>query len=145
MHLRLLFAVPDQATEAIMHTVLGAALILTPLQVSSATVYDRAALECRLAAELDDIVFLDWGLVEAATPHLVSRLLSRHPRLRIVALLPENQRQYRCKVWDAGACNGIPKEYMDQEWLSTVLCIMHRAMEREAKLLQRYAQGVTHG
>jgi len=46
--------------------------------------------------------------------------------------------QYRRQVWCAGACNGIPKEYMDQEWFSTVLCIMHRAMEREAKLLAKY-------
>lgn len=144
MLLRLLFAVPDQPTEATMHSVLAAALELTPFEVTVATVHSRDALAHRLQAGLDDIVLLDWGIAEDTTPALVTSLLRAHPRLRIVALLPEHQRQYRCKVWDAGACNGIPKEYMDQEWLSTVLCIMHRAMEREAKLLQQLSQGVIH-
>ena len=63
-------------------------------------------------------------------------LLVRNPRLRIVALLPQSYRQYRQQVWEAGACTSIPHEHMDQEWLSSILCVMHRAMEREARLLQ---------
>jgi hypothetical protein len=52
-----------------------------------------------------------------------------------VALLPQSYRQYRREVWQAGACSSIAKENMEQEWLSSVLCIMHRAMEREARLI----------
>jgi hypothetical protein len=63
----------------------------------------------------------------------------------VVVLLPESPRQYRQLVWEAGACNGIPKEFIDQEWLSTVLCIMHRAMEREAKYRQSNAEGMLNG
>ena len=54
--------------------------------------------------------------------------------MRIIVLLPSHQRQYRQLVWEAGACNSIPKEYMEQEWLSSVLCVMYRAMQREQKL-----------
>jgi len=56
----------------------------------------------------------------------------------VVALLPLGYRQYRQRVWQAGACNSIPKEHMDQEWLSSILCVMHRAMQREARLIVRY-------
>ena len=79
------------------------------------------------------MILLDWDLVQSDTPKLVKDILAANPQLRVVVLLPQSSRQYRQLVWDAGACNGIPKEYMDQEWLSTVLCIMHRAMQREAK------------
>jgi hypothetical protein len=54
--------------------------------------------------------------------------------MRIVALLPESYRQYRQRVWEAGACSSIPQEHMDQEWLSSILCVMKRAMQREAAL-----------
>ncbi len=144
MHLRLLFAVPDSATESMLHSVLDAALHLTPLAVSVATAYDRATVQSRAQSALDDIILLDWSLAEADTPALIRRLIATHPQVRIVVLVPEHHRQYRSEVWDAGACNGIPKEHIDQEWLSTVLCLMHRAMEREARLIQRFAQGVAH-
>ncbi len=136
MLLRLLTAIPDPSTRALLRTILDSALYLTPLNVSLAEVADHSQLMARLAANWDDIVLLDWQIAESGTPDLVAEILRRYPRLRLVALLPEQQRQYRQMVWEAGACNGIPKEYMDQEWLSTVLCIMHRAIEREAKLTQ---------
>jgi DNA-binding NarL/FixJ family response regulator len=121
-----------------MHSILSSALCLTPLDVQFSEVTDRTALLARLDQDVDDVVLLDWQIAEAATPALVEEILQRCPRLRVVVLLPQSSRQYRRLVWEAGACNGIPKEFMDQEWLSTVLCIMHRAMEREKKLLQVY-------
>jgi DNA-binding NarL/FixJ family response regulator len=145
MQLRVLFAVPDRVTESMLHSVLDAALRLTPLSVTAATAFDQTGLVERAAAALDDIILLDWGVAESGTPELVRRLIATYPQVRIVVLVPENHRQYRCEVWNAGACNGIPREHIDQEWLSTVLCLMHRAMEREARLIQRFAQGVTHG
>ncbi len=51
-----------------------------------------------------------------------------------MTLLPLQLRQYRQCIWDAGSCSSVPKEHMDQEWLSSVLCLMHRAMAREARL-----------
>ncbi len=54
--------------------------------------------------------------------------------MRIVALLPQSYRQYRHSVWEAGACSSIPKENIDQEWLSSILCVMQRSMQREASL-----------
>ncbi|MCB0162119.1 MAG: hypothetical protein KDD83_28475, partial [Caldilineaceae bacterium] len=81
---------------------------------------------------------------EAGTPALVQEILAQNPQLRVVALLPENFRQYRQRVWDAGACNSIPKEHMEQEWFSSITCVMHRAMERERRLIAQYeANAVT--
>jgi len=135
MQMRLLFAAPDASTQQLLRNVLGAALCLTPLDVIATEVETKAALLARLDQDQDDIVLLDWGIAAEETPALVAQILDINPRLRVVTLLPEHMRQYRQQVWEAGACNGIPKEYMDQEWLSTVLCIMYRAMEREAKLI----------
>lgn len=135
MLMRLLFAVPDKESLDLMDSILDSALSLTPVDVATTQVQTQADLLARIDTDQDDIIILDWDIVGADTPDFIRDILTRNPRLRLVALLPEHQRQYRQLVWDAGACNGIPKEYMDQEWLSTVLCIMHRAMEREAKLL----------
>ena len=131
--MRLLFAAPEPNSIDLMHSSLSSALCLTPLNVSFAEVRTLDELEARVQEELDDVIILDWDMVQSETPALVSRILTTNPELRLVVLLPEASRQYRQPVWEAGACNGIPKEFMDQEWLSTVLCIMHRAMEREAK------------
>jgi DNA-binding NarL/FixJ family response regulator len=109
------------------------------VQIAKARTYSE--LLARVDAHQDDIILLDWQVAGAQTPALVREILQRNPLLRVVALLPEHQRQYRQLVWDAGACNGIPKEHMDQEWLSTVLCIMHRAMQREARFLEKVAEG----
>ncbi len=116
-----------------MHSILGSALCLTPLTVSFAEARTLGELCARVEQNLDDVILLDWDMVQSETPKLVRDILAANPELRVVVLLPQSSRQYRQLVWEAGACNGIPKEFMDQEWLSTVLCIMHRAMEREAK------------
>jgi DNA-binding NarL/FixJ family response regulator len=137
MAMRLLFAAPDDWSLNLMYATLDPALCLTPLDVCVAEARTRARLLARVDNHLDDIILLDWGLADADTPALVREVLSRNSLLRVVVLLPEHQRQYRQLVWEAGACNGIPKEYMDQEWLSTVLCIMYRAMQREARFLEK--------
>ena len=132
--MRLLFAVPDRDSLNLMYTILHSALQLTRLNVTVAEVRTMQELRGRVEGFQDDIILLDWQLAGSETPGLVRELLQYNPVLRIVALLPEHQRQYRQRVWDAGACNGIPKDHIDQEWLSTVLCIMYRAMQREARL-----------
>jgi DNA-binding NarL/FixJ family response regulator len=137
MPMRVLFAASDQESLNLMHATLDSALCLTPLEVQIAEARTCAELLARVDADQDDIILLDWQVAGAQTPALVRDILNRNPLLRVVALLPEHQRQYRQLVWDAGACNGIPKEHMDQEWLSTVLCIMHRAMQREARYLEK--------
>jgi DNA-binding NarL/FixJ family response regulator len=137
MLMRLLFTALDRESLDLMHTTLDAALCLAPVDVFVAEVRSREALLARLDTPQDDIVILDWQIAGPETPDLVREILSRNSLLRVVALLPDHLRQYRQQVWEAGACNGIPKEHIDQEWLATVLCIMHRAMEREAKFLEQ--------
>jgi DNA-binding NarL/FixJ family response regulator len=141
MLMRLLFTASDSESFQLMQSTLDSALCLTPLEVWVAEACTREELLARVDAHQDDIILLDWQVAGADTPALVREILQRDPLLRVVALLPEHQRQYRQLVWDAGACNGIPKEHMDQEWLSTVLCIMHRAMQREARFLQNASEG----
>ena len=101
--------------------------------MQSSSVAGVAAVWARVDAELDDVILLDWHLVEAQTPELVRAILQRKPRLRIVVLLPQGYRQYRKSVWEA-SLHSIPQEHMDQEWLSSILCVMQRAMQREAAL-----------
>lgn len=137
--MRLLIAVPDTGSIALIHSVLDSALCLTPVDVTASEVRTVNELCARLEQNLDDIILLDWDMAHSDTPQLVRDILSKNEKLRVVVLLPQSSRQYRRLVWEAGACNGIPKEFMDQEWLSTVLCIMHRAMEREAKFCQTHA------
>ena len=135
MLIHLLIATPDEESLSLIHSILDSALCLTPLDVVATEVCSCAELSERIETNQDDIILLDWQIAGADTPKLVQDILSHNPLLRVVVLLPEHYRQYRQLIWSAGACNGIPKEHMDQEWLSTVLCIMYRAMEREAKFL----------
>jgi DNA-binding NarL/FixJ family response regulator len=121
--------------------VIETALELTPLEVTTAAVDARGPLLGRVDAYADDVIVLDWSLAGPGTPDLVREILGRNPQSRVVALLPEIQRQYRQQVWAAGACSSIPKEHIDQEWLSSILCVMHRAMEREARLRAAFAAG----
>lgn len=134
MRIRLLLAVPDAESLELMHSLLDAALRFVALDVKVDAVRSREELMQRVQADLDDVIFLDWLLAGADTPDFVRQITGRNCRLRVSVLLPLQLRQYRQRIWDAGACASIPKEYMDQEWLSTALCIIHRAMEREARL-----------
>lgn len=141
MLIRLLFATPEASFRKLLDSVIETALDLTPLQVTTAAVATRQSLFDRVDAGQDDVVVLDWSLAGPGTPDLVREILQRNPQMRVVALLPETQRQYRQQVWAAGACSSIPKEHIDQEWLSSILCVMHRAMERELRLRAAYAAG----
>lgn len=134
MENRLLFDTPDQESQELLDSMLSAALELTPLTVRAEYVTTQSALLARANAEADDVIVLDWLMAQADTPTLVATLLCCNPKLRIVALPSESYRQYRRQVWQAGACSSIAKETMEQEWFSSVLCIMHWAMEREARL-----------
>lgn len=138
MHIRILFASPDDASLNLLHSLHHSAMDLMCLNVSTSEVRTVDELQHRVTARADDVILLDWLMVEAETPKLVQDLLAQNPQLRVVVLLPENFRQYRQRVWDAGACNSIPKEHMEQEWFSSIMCVMHRAMEREQRLIAQY-------
>jgi DNA-binding NarL/FixJ family response regulator len=137
MSIRVLFASSDQAGSVdLQRSLLEASINLVCFVVEFASVSSVEALWSRVEANQDDVILLDWHLAEAETPELVRDVLQRNPRMHIVALLPQGYRQYRQSVWEAGACSSIPKEHMDQEWLSSILCVMYRAMQREVHLLQ---------
>lgn len=138
MKIRLLFATPDATSLRLFESVLASALELTPLDVTTAQAGSTAALFARLDSRADDVILLDWLFVQEETPALVREILTHSPKMRIVAVLPQTYRQYRSQVWQAGACSSIAKENMEQEWFSSVLCIMHRAMQREARLIALY-------
>jgi DNA-binding NarL/FixJ family response regulator len=131
--MRLLMATPDHATLSLLRSLLDAALALVPLEVTADSVSDQNALQQRNALHSDDVILLDWQLAGAQSPDLVRALFADNPRARVVALLPDQLRQYRQRIWEAGACSSIPMERLDQEWLSSALCIMSRAMAREAR------------
>jgi DNA-binding NarL/FixJ family response regulator len=131
--MRLLMATPNSEMLGLMRSLLNAALDLVPLDVKAESVADQGALLERAAAHTDDIILLDWQLAGAGSPDLVRAIFATDPRARVVALLPDQLRQYRQRIWEAGACSSIPTERLDQEWLSSALCIMSRAMAREAR------------
>ncbi|MCB0122607.1 MAG: hypothetical protein KDE58_10205, partial [Caldilineaceae bacterium] len=136
MAIRILLAIPTEECLRLLHSLLDEALNLICFDLVTAevrtheTLFERIDAGLQREADAIDVVLLDWDLVEEATPALVRALLDRNPRLRVIALLPHHLRQYRELVWEAGACNSMPKEYMDQEWLSSILCVMFRAMQR---------------
>lgn len=140
MAIRILLAVPTAECLALLHSLLDEARSLICFDLATNEVRAPQALLARVDAGLTDeaaavdVILLDWALVDEETPALVRHLLTVNPQLRIIALLPHHLRQYRELVWEAGACNSMPKEHMDQEWLSSILCVMYRAMQREAKL-----------
>jgi CheY-like chemotaxis protein len=131
--IRLLMVAPDTESLDLMQSLLNAAQTLVPLNVEVNRAWSHMELLWRARANLDDLIFLDWQLAEAETPNLVRELTSINPKLRIIVLLPLKLRQYRQCLWDAGVCSSIPKENLDAEWLSSALCLISRAMERERR------------
>jgi DNA-binding NarL/FixJ family response regulator len=136
MHMRVLLATPDDETLALMQALLEAALQLVPLTIKVHSARTPEDLLQRARLDLDDIVLLDWPLAGAESPDLVRAVFQVNPRMRVIALLPDHPRQYRQCLWEAGACSSIPKERLDQEWISSALCLMNRAMQREARLVK---------
>lgn len=138
MNIRLLIATPDDASLALLQSVVTATRDLTCFAITPATAQSEQEIFRHVDAALEDVILLDWEMTQAATADLVRTILAHNPQMRIVVLLPSHQRQYRQLVWAAGACNSIPKEYVEQEWLSSILCVMVRAMQREARLRAEY-------
>lgn len=134
MKIRLVIAAADAENLDLLHSLLAAALQIVPFQIETHNVNTLAELSQRNAAHLDDLLLFDWQLANAGAPDYLRGLASTNPNLRMIAILPLHLRQYRQCLWDAGACTSIPKENMDQEWLASVLCLIHRAMEREQRL-----------
>lgn len=141
--IRLLFASPDADSHHLFDVILRAALEMTPLDIDAAHAADMDDLLRRVGARGADVVVLDWLMAHEGTPGLVREILQRNSQAHVVALLPLTYRQYRREVWQAGACSSIAKEHIDQEWLSSVLCIMQRAAQREAQLHAFYQSGAT--
>lgn len=135
MNVQILLAIPNEPSLRLVHSMLDETVNLIFFGIKAAEVHNSKDLLERIDTGLDDVLLLDWEMAEAETPQLVREILTHNPRMRIIALLPSHLRQYRELVWEAGACSSMPKEHMDQEWLSSALCIMHRAMEREAKVV----------
>lgn len=121
--------------------VLESAGCLLSFELEAAQVRAQSELFDRVRAGRDDLVLLDWSLVGAETPQLAGQLLDLNPQLRIMVLLPLQVRQYREALWQAGACSTVPKEYLDQEWLSSALCLVYRSIEREARLRASFTAG----
>lgn len=134
MKIRVLLAVQTEGCADLMRTLLDAALQLVPLEIRVDQARTRVRLMERVRSSRDDVVFLDWDLAGASTPDLVRQITGSNPRIRVVALLPGHLRQYHQRLWAAGACSSMPKEYMDQEWLSGLLCFINRAMTRERSI-----------
>ena len=133
--IRVLVVAPDAESHALMQSLLQASLQLVPLKIDVNQAWSRSDLMRRARANLDDLVFLDWQSAEGDTPDTVREILEVNPRLRVIVLLPLQLRQYRHCLWEAGVCSSIPKESLDAEWLSSALCLINRAMERERKLV----------
>jgi DNA-binding NarL/FixJ family response regulator len=129
MAIRVLFASSPQLSPELQQMLRSSSQNLVCFPVTFASVASLAELWPRVERGDDDVVLLDWQLAEAETPDLVRRLLARNAQLHVIVLLPQSLRQYRQSVWEAGACSSIPLENIDQEWLSSILCVMQRAME----------------
>jgi len=134
MKIRLVIATPSAESLNLLHSLLDAALQIVPFEIEAHDVNSLAELSRRNVAHLDDLLLFDWQLANGNTPDYLGDLAALNPNLRMITILPLHLRQYRQCLWDAGACTSIPKENMDQEWLASVLCLIHRAMEREERL-----------
>jgi DNA-binding NarL/FixJ family response regulator len=135
MNMQLLIAAPDVESIELYDRLLDHALRLLPLDIAVCHVRTRADLTARAVAHEGDVLILDWLLAGAETPDYLRQLLAFHPRLRTIVVMPLDLRQYRACLWQAGACVGLPKEHLDHEWLLSMLCLMNRAMAREARVL----------
>lgn len=136
---RLVVAAPDAEMHGLMDSLLAASLQLVPIQIECGHAGSRHDLMRRARANQDDLVMLDWSMAEAGTPEMVREMLGVNPRLRVIVLLPLKLRQYRHALWEAGVCSSIPTENLDAEWLSSALCLITRAMERERRVLASLA------
>jgi len=136
MCVRLLVAAPNDESLALYRALIISAESLLPLGLDTDFVSERKALETRVAAQSADILLYDWELSGADTPDYMRELIALDPKIRTIIVMPLALRQYRQCLWQAGVCVGVPKEHLDQEWLLSMLCLVSRAMQREARLLK---------
>jgi hypothetical protein len=134
MHIRLLIAAPDPDSLALYDSLLNSALELLPLDIAVSHAATTAELTQRVTAQSVDVLLLEWPVAAAETPAYLHELVALHPGLRTIVVMPLQLRQYRACLWAAGACVSLPKEHLDQEWMLSMLCLINRAMEREARL-----------
>lgn len=92
MNIRLLIATPDDASLALLRSVVAATCDLICFTVTVADAQSYPALIHRVDEVLDDVILLDWEMVQAATADLVREILTHNPKMRIVVLLPSHQR-----------------------------------------------------
>jgi DNA-binding NarL/FixJ family response regulator len=143
MSMRVLLATSDDETLSLMRSLLEAALQLIPLTLDVHTARTPEELLARTREDRDDVILLDWPLCGAESPDLVRQIFRVNPRVRVIGLLPDHPRQYRHCLWQAGACSSIPKERLDQEWISSALCLVNRAIQREARLQELLSDKTT--
>ena len=132
MKVRFLIAAPDADSLDLYRSLLQSALKLLPLHVETAFASSRDAVSRAVGAHLHDIVMLDWELAGPDTPDFLRSLVALQPGLRTIVVMPLQLRQYRQCLWEAGVCVSLPKENLDQEWMLSILCLITRAMDREA-------------
>ncbi|MDR7482309.1 MAG: hypothetical protein QN183_10550 [Armatimonadota bacterium] len=137
MAFRLLIAEPHVEFRQTVREVVEATRPLLPVDLEVAEAATLADTHARLAGWRPHALLLDWDIAADATPLLLNALQHDTPGLRVLVMLPGGAPQYRAAVWTAGACAGIPRDRLDGEWLATAVCLVRRAMEREAHLWQR--------
>jgi DNA-binding NarL/FixJ family response regulator len=140
MKIRLLIGAADDDSLELYATLLNSALDLVPLDVIARHVRGRHEISERVAAGEADVLLLDWSVANGDTCEYVRELLAADRRLRTIIATPLSMRQYRACLWEAGACVGLPKEHLDQEWLLSMLCLITRAMEREDRVRRELAR-----
>ena len=133
MSIRLLIAAPDDDSIALYRSLVDSALRLLPLDIVARHVMTRPELTQTVTEREADVLLLDWLLAGADTPEYVRELITLNPWLRTIVTMPLHLRQYRTCLWQAGACVGLPKEHLDQEWLLSMLCLVTRAAAREER------------
>jgi DNA-binding NarL/FixJ family response regulator len=140
MPFRLLLAEKDPEFRRTLQELSQTVCDLLPIDLA---VRDAASLaEARegVSSWQPDGVLLDWNIAADATPGFIQELQRLSPGLRVLVMLPGHAYEYRRTVWEAGACAGVPRERVEAEWLATAVCIMTRAMQREAALRTRVKQ-----
>jgi len=137
MQARLLVAAPTAESLRLYQELIASAEELLPLGFATEYVGNRGLLTERIGARAADVLLYDWELTGPETPDFMRELIALDPKLRTIVIMPLALRQYRQCLWQAGVCVGLPKEHLDQEWPLSMLCLVSRAMQREARLLEK--------
>lgn len=140
MTFRLLIAEPHAEFRKTLLQVADAARSVLPLALEVAEADSATEAWQGLARWRPDAVLLGWDIAGDATPVFIRKLQKRWPGIRVLALVPDTLPEYRKTLWAAGACAGIPRDRVDGEWLAAAVCIMRRALDREAVLRARAIQ-----